>query len=202
MKLRVLTPSDVDAYRDLRLHALREWPPAFGTPVEEEAQRTLKAFSERLVETNDRCLVGAFEEDTLVGSVRLSRYDGSNEGHRAYVAGLYVMPERRKLGYGRALLTQVVARAKRDGGLRRLNLTVVAEQKAAIALYASLGFVSYGIEKEAFQARGLFFDEILMTLDLRKEHPAQPAPQRHAGSCPSSVDFTAPETPSSLGPRG
>jgi RimJ/RimL family protein N-acetyltransferase len=181
MKLRVLTPSDVDAYRDLRLRALREWPPAFGTPVEEEEQLSLKEFSERLVETENRCLIGAFEEEVLVGSVRLSRYESGNEFHRAYVAGLYVIPERRNLGYGRALFTQAVARARLDGRLRRLNLTVVSEQKSAIALYASLGFVSYGIEKEVFQARGLFFDEILMTLDLKTE-PNQPVQRTGASA--------------------
>ena len=169
MNLRILTPSDAAAYRDLRLRALREWPPAFGTPVEEEEQLSLDDFSERLVETKDRCLIGVFEDQVLVGSIRLSRYDTGNEFHRAYLAGLYVMPERRKLGYGRALVTQAIVRASRDDVLRRLNLTVVFGQKSAIALYESLGFVSYGIEKEAFQARGLFFDEILMTLDLREE---------------------------------
>lgn len=179
MKIRVLTPSDAAAYRDLRLRGLREWPPAFGTPVEEEEQLGLKDFSERLVETKDRCLIGAFEEEVLVGSVRLSRYDSGNEFHRAYVAGLYVMPERRKLGYGRALFTHAVARARLDGVLRRLNLTVVSEQKSAITLYTSLGFIPYGIEKEVFQARGLFFDEILMTLDLRKEPDLESSVERN-----------------------
>src|SRR5688572_27238563 len=79
MKLRVLIPSDVGAYRGLRIHALHEWPPAFGASVEKEEQRSLREFSERLVETNDRCLIGAFEDDVLVGSVRVSRYDGGNE---------------------------------------------------------------------------------------------------------------------------
>jgi ribosomal protein S18 acetylase RimI-like enzyme len=154
MKLRVLTPSDLSEYRDLRFRGLREWPPAFGTPVEDDERLSLKDFSELLVETKDRCIVGAFEDQVLVGCVCLTRYDTSNEFHRAYIAGLYVMPERRKLGYGRALFTHAVARARLDGALRRLNLTVVSEQKSAIALYASLGFVSYGIEKEVFQARG------------------------------------------------
>ena len=175
MKLRILTPGDASAYRDLRLRALHEWPPAFGTPAEEEAQLSINDFSQRLIESRARRFVGAFEDEILVGSVRLSRYDTSNESHRAYIAGLYVVPERRKLGYGRALLEQAVSYAKLDDELRRLNLTVVSEQKSAIALYASLGFVSYGIEKEAFRARGLFFDEILMTLDLKDESSKQEA---------------------------
>lgn len=47
-----------------------------------------------------------------------------------------------------------------------MNLAVVADQKVAIALYESLGFVAYGIDPEVFEARDRFFDEILMSLDL------------------------------------
>ena len=178
MTLRVLTRDDASAYRDLRLRALREWPPAFGTPVEEEERMSLGALSERLVESKDRCLLGAFEGRALVGSIRLSRYDASNECHLAYLAGFYVIPERRRFGHGRALATQAITRARLDGVLRRLNLTVVSQQKSAIALYESLGFVPYGIEKEAFHARGLFYDEILMTLAL------SPPPGRYANTNP------------------
>lgn len=190
MKLRALTPNDVSPYRDLRLRALREWPPAFGTPAEEEERLSQQDYSARLEETKDRCVIGAFEDQVLVGSVRLARYDSSNESHRAYLAGLYVMAERRGLGYGRALCAHAVARARRDGRLRRLNLTVVSDQKAAIALYSSLGFVIYGVEQEVFQARGHFFDQILMTLDLRKqpEQAPEPTPVTDRADAPSALD--------------
>jgi len=166
MKIQILAPVNASAYRNLRLNSLREWPPAFGVPAEEEEQLNLKDFENRLVETNERCFFGAFAEDTLVGSLRFSRYSGKNEQHRAYLAGLYVAPKHRGRGYGRALVAQAIDRAKGDNTLRRLNLTVVSGQTSAIKLYHSLGFVSYGIEKEAFEARGQLFDEILMTLEL------------------------------------
>lgn len=172
MNLRVLTPEDAAVYRDLRLRALREWPPAFGTPAEEEAMVSLDAFADRLIATKQQRLFGAFEDDALAGSVRLSRYDGSNESHRAYIAGLYIAPEYRKKGYGRALILHAIEHARSEGDLRRLNLTVVSEQKAAIILYYSVGFTDYGVEREAFECRGHFFDEILMTLDLRKPEKA------------------------------
>lgn len=175
MTIRTLTPSDVCEYRTLRLCALREWPPAFGTPAEYEEQLTLRVFSERLVETEDRCLIGVFEDDALVGSIRLFRYEGSNEAHRAYLAGFFVKPERRGLGYGRELLGRALARAELDEKLRRLNLTVVAGQESALSLYVSYGFVRYGVDREVFRARGLFFDEILMTLDLQSRRIQSPA---------------------------
>lgn len=128
----------------------------------------MEDFAARLVESKDRLLIGAFVHDVLVGTVRLSRYDGSNEGHRAYLAGLHVIPEARGQGHGRALVLHAIGLAKADPVLRRLNLTVVSGQKPAIKLYESLGFISYGVEKEAFEARGMYFDEILMSLDFNR----------------------------------
>ncbi|MCW1926557.1 GNAT family N-acetyltransferase [Luteolibacter arcticus] len=173
MDLRLLHPADALAYRQLRLQALRESPPAFGTPPEEEENLPLDHFARRLEPTADRRFLGAFEEETglLIGSLRLSRYDGSNESHKAYLAGLYVHPAHRGRGHGRALIGHALALAKSDPSLRRLNLTVVSGQQAARALYLSAGFTESGIEWEAFEHHGSYYDEILMTCDLRASHP-------------------------------
>ncbi|NJO40268.1 MAG: GNAT family N-acetyltransferase [Cyanobacteria bacterium CRU_2_1] len=50
--------------------------------------------------------------------------------------------------------------------IRRVNLTVVTQQEAAICLYRSLGFRIYGTEQEAFLKAGRFYDEHLMTLPI------------------------------------
>lgn len=51
-------------------------------------------------------------------------------------------------------------------GIRRINLSVVTRQEAAIRLYESLGFRWYGTEQEVFSRAGQYFDEHLMTLSL------------------------------------
>lgn len=76
--------------------------------MEEEERIAIEEFAERLVETKDRCVVGAFVGGELVGCVRVSRYDSSNETHRAYLAGMYVAPEWRRRGHGRALVMHAV----------------------------------------------------------------------------------------------
>lgn len=162
--IRVLQPSDAEAYRALRLQALHEQPPAFGALPHDEP--TASAAAARLEANDDRRVFGAFSGDHLVGIVRVSRYASSNEKHRAYLAGLYVLPAQRKAGIGRALANAAIKWASTAPGVRRLNLTVVTSQTAAISLYESLGFHRYGIERETFSDGGKYYDEALMTLAL------------------------------------
>jgi ribosomal protein S18 acetylase RimI-like enzyme len=115
---------------------------------------------------HNRCFFGAFQGEQLVSVVRLSRSSAPNEQHRAYLAGLYVLPAFRRNGCGRALVRQALNRAANLLGARRVNLTVVTHQEAAIRLYQSLGFRIYGTEQETFSRDGCFYDEHLMTLEL------------------------------------
>ena len=167
MTLRALTPADTADYRALRLAALREQPPAFGTPVEKEEKLSLEELAARLRASEDGYLLGAFANGKLVGSVRFARFE-ENEQHRGLIAGLYVHPDFRKRGVARALLGEVLVRA-RALGLRRLHLTVVTGQEAAVRLYKSFGFSIYGTEREAFSKGGRFYDEYLMALVLQAE---------------------------------
>jgi RimJ/RimL family protein N-acetyltransferase len=168
ISIRALSPADAQSYRFVRLLALHEQPPAFGSLPEDEPN--LSELAARLAESNDRCFFGAFQDDQLIGVVRISRYSASNEKHRAYLGGLYVLPAFRRNGCGRSLVRQALSWAANARGIRRVNLTVVTQQKAAICLYRSLGFRIYGTEQETFSKAGRFYDEHLMTLELTSEN--------------------------------
>ena len=166
--VRVLTPADAEAYRSVRLCALCEKPPAFGSRPDDEPNLSETAL--RLAESDDRCFFGAFQGEQLVGIIRLSRYEAPNEKHRVYLAGLYVLPPFRGHGCGRALVREALSRAAIAPGVRRVNLTVVTQQARAIHLYQSFGFRLYGTEQETFSSDGAFYDEHLMTLELNSCH--------------------------------
>ena len=55
-----------------------------------------------------------------------------------------------------------------------IQLSVVSGNERARRLYASLGFVEYGVEKKSLKHDGDYYDEILMALDLMSD-PDQPA---------------------------
>ena len=169
--IRTLTPADVQEYRILRLAALQEQPPAFGTPAAKEERLSIESIAARLQESEDTYILGAFADDMLVGIIRFARFDEANEKHRGFMAGLYVKPDWRQRGIARSLATAVLVRARQDAGLRRIHLTVVTAQDAAIQLYKSLGFGIYGTEQEAFSNQGRFYDEHLMELILCASHP-------------------------------
>lgn len=168
VSIRALSPADAESYRSVRLLALHEQPPAFGSLPEDEPN--LSEIAARLAESGDRCFFGAFQDDQLIGIVRISRYSASNEKHRAYLGGLYVLPAFRCEGCGRSLVKQALSWAANMQSIRRVNLTVVTQQKAAICLYQSLGFRIYGTEQETFSKTGCFYDEHLMTLELTPEN--------------------------------
>lgn len=172
VSLRVLTPNDADAYLSLRLLALHEQPPAFSSLPEVEP--SLSETVKRLVENDDHCFFGAFQGEQLIGIIRLSRYSAPNEKHRAYLAGLYVLPSFRGHGCGRALIREALGRAAKTPGMRRVNLTVVTQQEVAISLYQSFGFHIYGTEQETFSRDGWFYDEHLMTLPLNSDNGLNP----------------------------
>ena len=122
----------------------------------------------RLTPTNDRTFFGAFQEGQLVGILRFSLYSAPNEKHRAYLAGLYILPGLRRQGYGRALVQAALKHAAALPGLRRVNLTVVTVQEAAIRLYHSFGFRIFGTDVETFSHCGTLYDEHLMTLEITR----------------------------------
>jgi hypothetical protein len=165
-ELRVLTAADASAYRALRLEALRDAPDAFSSAYEESVDLPLAAFAERIVPTAGRFVLGAFADDALVGIAGFTREEGAKVRHKAAVTGMYVTPRARRHGIARALLRSIVDRARAADGLAVLRLSATAGNAAAEALYASLGFVRYGIERDALRVAGRSLDEAELALRL------------------------------------
>jgi RimJ/RimL family protein N-acetyltransferase len=78
---------------------------------------------------------------------------------------MYVRPNSRNAGVGRQLVEAVIDQARDQ--VEVIQLSVVSGNEGARRLYASLGFVEYGVEKNSLKQDGRYYDEILMALDLR-----------------------------------
>jgi ribosomal protein S18 acetylase RimI-like enzyme len=165
MEIQQLTAADAATYQALRLFALRESPTAFGSSYGEEVDRPLSVVAQRLADTDNHIFGAYSDEEQLVGVAILRREQHVKSAHKANLFGMYVLPAYRKQGVGRALLETVIRRA-RHLGLRQINLSVVNDNEAAVALYASCGFERFGLERRAFRVEGHFYDVAYMTLWL------------------------------------
>ena len=161
IQIRRLTPEDAQLYRAIRLESLRANPEAFGSTFEVESTHPLPWFAERI----GSCEVfGAFANDELVGTAGLLRHKGRKEEHKTYLWGMYVRATVRGSGVGRRLVETLIACARDHVEL--IQLAVVSTNDQARRLYASLGFVEYGVERKSLKHDGQYFDEILMAKDL------------------------------------
>lgn len=162
IEIRFLNSQDVAAYRNLRLHALRELPTAFVSSYEQEAQLPMEEFAARLNSSHDSAsgILGAFSDRShLVGMLGFSRETRLKRVHVGTLWSMYVLPEFRGQGVGARLLDGAIAHARQLIGIRQLTLSVTAGNVTAGALYRSRGFEPFGLAREATCVDGNYFDE-------------------------------------------
>lgn len=164
VSIRLLQPSDAQAYRDLRLEALRSSPEAFGSSYEEEALLALETIEARIPSSGPNAIFGAFADQALVGMAGFVVYDRLKARHKGVMWGVFVKPEWRKRHVGKALVQRVIDHAARH--VIMLEAAVGLTNEGARRTYHGLGFRPYGIERKAIRIGDIFYDEELLYLDL------------------------------------
>lgn len=161
---RQFISSDAETFRALRLRALADAPTAFASSVEEESAWPIDSFRDR-IEAAPNAIFGAFLAGEAVGMAGFVALSGLKRRHRGLLWGVFVDGKHRGSGVARQLVGRVINHAVDHVQILEAGVTV-GNDKAA-ALYASLGFEIFGVQPKALFVNGRFYDETLITLNLR-----------------------------------
>ncbi|MCC7007997.1 MAG: GNAT family N-acetyltransferase [Acidobacteria bacterium] len=164
MLIRRLVPADAEVYLPLRRRALQESPFSFGSSPEDDRAGSLEWVREAL-DGDESALFGAFDGD-LVGIIGIAREQKMKGSHKCDVWGLYVVPSARRQGAARALVTEAIRFARSLPHVAHVHLSVSDRAPAAMALYVSLGFKTWGVEPAAIRIGTVDASEHYMVLEL------------------------------------
>jgi ribosomal protein S18 acetylase RimI-like enzyme len=152
-RIRRLGPADAERYVPLRRQALEQEPFSFASSPEDDRAASVDLVRDTLAKP-DQAILGAFDT-ALVGVVGIFRDHHRKAAHKAHIWGVYVAPSHRGLGLGRSLVEEAVRFAGTLGGVTHVHLTVSERTPAAMDLYHSLGFTTWGVEPDALRVNGV-----------------------------------------------
>ncbi len=112
LSVRQLNAADANAFRALRLKALKEEGEKFGPTYEDEVRLTYEDWEKRVTPTADTRLFGLFDNDKLVGAMRATLWEEDASGQTALLGQAYVLPpyRNRKAPDGTKLTAPLYAR--------------------------------------------------------------------------------------------
>lgn len=90
-----LCSADTESYWDLRLNALKKNPEAFSANYEDSANTTLESVRARIQVTDDNFILGAFNNDSVIGMIGFVRERTQKLNHKSYIWGTYVAQDLR-----------------------------------------------------------------------------------------------------------
>lgn len=167
--IRHSASSDLHAFRDLRLEALKNHPTAFGSDYAESSSKPIAHWEERLkINIGEQAMFFAERNDELIGMAAIVRGSSKKSAHTANIYGVYVKPGWRGNQIAEKLVRTCLKWAVKNG-IIIVKLAVVSDNQTAIHCYKRCGFAPYGTEPKALSYEGRFYDEYLMSIDLTSQ---------------------------------
>jgi ribosomal protein S18 acetylase RimI-like enzyme len=162
--IRRLVPSDASQHRALMLEAYETAPDAFTSSVTEREKLPLEWWAARMSDAPDAAelVCGAFVADEFVGAAGLMFEQRERTKHKATLFGMYVRPKARGLGVAKRLVEEILRQARLSPLTEVVQLTVTESNAAAVGLYRSCGFVTFGTEPLAVKLGEHFITKLHM----------------------------------------
>jgi GNAT superfamily N-acetyltransferase len=173
MHVSTLTSGDAAAYRELMLEAYDQAPDAFTTTATERRAESESWWVKRIGSADGLATsFGAWQGDSLVGTVALEYSVKPKTRHSALVLGMYVQPTQRGKGIGLALMKVAVTAASSRPEVIALTLTLTEGNDPALRLYTSVGFIVWGTQPHAIRTESGLKGKVHMSLALPGLHAA------------------------------
>lgn len=168
MNIRRVQVSDAAAYQAVRKAALKDVPQFVGPSGELEATCSIGELESRIKNGEHEGIYrfGVFVDGRCAGVAAMTRKLNPKYSHKVFFWGLYILPEFRGRSVGRKLMEERIAFARALPGVRFATLQVTTTNEPAKILHQRFGFVNCGVEPQAMNLDGKFYDFELMQLDL------------------------------------
>jgi GNAT superfamily N-acetyltransferase len=167
--IRILTPDDALAWRDLRIAMLTHDPQGFHADLAEAHARSEAQWRDSMLAPPD-AMFGLFRDGGLAGSAGFVTEKRPKLAHKGWLMAVYVVPGLRGQGWGRKLVRAVIGHA-RD----RVDVLLTGASVEGAPVYRAEGFETFGVERDAARVDGKSWDEELMAIHFRPR-----GPMRHA----------------------
>ena len=163
VQIRELTLDDFAIWDEMRHLALATESINFGSSNEDEAHKRSELY-ERNMGKKDWFILGAFENDKLIGMVGFFRYEQVKTQHKGMIWGMFVHPDFQGKGIGADLMYDAIQRAVNMNGLDIILIGYTEGNAATQKLYEKVGFKVYGREVDCLKHEGQYFNEVLMQM--------------------------------------
>ncbi len=177
MLIREIASTDGDSYFALRLQSEQEFPHFVGLNAERELAAGPSGIAALLsaYPSEGTLAWGAFAGGRLAGVMALSRRLSRKYGHKAFLWGMYVVPEHRGSGTAQALMQTGIAWAKEHPDIVAISLQVALSNIRGQNFYKSFGFTVFGTEQRSLFAAGQFHGVHYMELEVKPARPGASA---------------------------
>lgn len=160
MQIRNLNQNDTDNFIDMQLRLDRETDFMMYEPGERKTDRDRVENLLRSAEEGGNLLLVVEDKDKLWGFLSAQRGNPNRIRHSAYIV-TGICKDYRRMGIGKAFFQELDKWAVLNQ-IKRLELTVMCANEAAVSLYEKSGFVKEGIKKNSMLVNGQLTDEFYM----------------------------------------
>ena len=162
-----LSPDQFEMYRNLVFESVTVEPLAFDVTLNECMGFSNDFWKSQLSDSpRTNKMLFAKSSDAVVGMIGVRFGFFEKTRHTATIVSLYVKPEERDSGIGTQLFEASLSLIRDKPYIRKVSLTVISSQIAAMKLYKKYGFEIIGIQKNELFYEEKYYTQFKMELHI------------------------------------